>query len=121
MALGRNLARLAATAVVLLRQRLELASLDLEEEVLRLALLLAWAALTALLGALALFAAAATLIILLWDVARVAAALGVTVFFAAAAGFTGWRLTGQWRDRPAFLAGTLAELDRDARRLGEQP
>ena len=119
--LGRNLARLAAGSVVLLRQRLELASLELEEEVLWLGLLVTRAVLTAVLLALALLAAGATLIICLWDVARVAAAIGVTAFAALATAVAGWRLAAAWRDKPAFLAATLAELDQDAQRLGEQP
>lgn len=121
MALGRTFARLAAGSVLLLRQRLELASLELEEEVLRLGLLLARALVTALLLALALFSAGATVIIYFWDEARLAAAVGVTGFFALAAVLTGWRLAAALRDKPAFLAATLAELDQDAQRLGEQP
>lgn len=119
MALGRNLARLAAGSLLLLRQRLELASLELEEEALRLGVLLARMLVTALLLALALFAAGATVIICFWDTARLAAAVGVTAFFFAAAGLAGWRLAAALRDKPAFLAATLGELDRDAQRLGE--
>lgn len=121
MALGRNFARFAAGSVLLLRQRLELASLELEEEVLRLGLLLARAVVTALLLALALFGAGATVIIYFWDAARLAAAVGVTGFFALAAVLAGWRLAAALRGKPAFLADTLAELDKDAQRLGEQP
>lgn len=121
MALGRNFARLAAGSVLLLRQRLELASLELEEQALRLALLLARAIVTALLLALALFGAGATVIIYFWDAARVAAAFGVTAFFALAALLAGWKLAAALRDKPAFLAATLAELDKDAQRIGEAP
>ncbi len=121
MALGRNFARLAAGSVLLLRQRLELASLELEEQALRLALLLARAIVTALLLALALFGAGATVIIYFWDAARVAAAIGVTAFFALAALLAGWKLAAALRDKPAFLAATLAELDKDAQRIGEAP
>lgn len=121
MALGRNFARLAAGSVLLLRQRLELASLEVEEQVLRLGLLLVRAMVTALLLALALFGAGATVIIYFWDAARLAAAVGVTAFFALAAVLAGWRFAAALRDKPAFLAATLAELDRDAQRLDEQP
>jgi len=121
VALGRNFARLAAGSVLLLRQRLELASLEVEEQVLRLGLLLVRAMVTALLLALALFGAGATVIIYFWDAARLAAAVGVTAFFALAAVLAGWRFAAALRDKPAFLAATLAELDRDAQRLDEQP
>lgn len=121
MALGRNFARLAAGSLLLLRQRLELASLEVEEQVLRLGLLLVRAMVTALLLALALFGAGATVIIYFWDAARLAAAVGVTAFFALAAVLAGWRFAAALRDKPAFLAATLAELDKDAQRLDEQP
>jgi len=119
--LGRNLAHLAAGSLVLVRQRLELASLELEEELLRVGLLLAHALVTAILLALALMGAAAAIVIYFWDAARMAAALGVTGFFVLAAVLTAWRLTVALRDKPSFLAATLAELDNDAQRLGGQP
>lgn len=121
MSLGRGVTRLVAGSVLLLRQRLELASLEVEEEILRLGLLLARAMVSALLLALALFGTGATVVIYFWDAARLAAAIGVTVFFALAAVLAGWRLAAALRDKPAFLADTLAELDKDAQRLGEQP
>lgn len=120
MALARNLARLGAGSLLLARQRLELASLDIEEELLRIGLLLAGALVTALMLALALSAAAATLVIYFWDGARMAAAIGVTGFFALAAFLMAWRLACALRDKPRFLAATLAELDKDSQRLGEQ-
>jgi uncharacterized membrane protein YqjE len=119
--LGRNIARLAAGSLVLLRQRLELASLEFEEELLRVGLLLARALVTAILLALALMAAAATVVIYFWDAARVAAAVGVTGFFALAGVLMAWRLVAALRDKPSFLAATLAELDKDAQRLSGQP
>ena len=121
MGLGRNLAHLAAGSLVLVRQRLELASIELEEELLRIGLLLAQALVTAVLLALALMATAASVVIYFWDAARMAAALGVTVFFALAAALTAWRLMVALREKPSFLAATLAELDKDAQRLGGQP
>ena len=32
-----------------------------------------------------------------------------------------WRLACALRDKPRFLAATLAELDKDSQQLGEQP
>jgi uncharacterized membrane protein YqjE len=119
--LGRRLARLAAGSLVIVRQRLELASLELEEELLRVGLLLARALVTAILLALALLGVGATIVIYFWETARLAAALGVTAFFALAAVLMAWRLTDALRDKPTFLAATLAELDKDAQRLNGQP
>jgi len=121
VALARNLARLGAGSLLLARQRLELASLDIEEELLRIGLLLAGALVTALMLTLALSAAAASIVIYFWDGARMAAVLGVTGFFTLATALMGWRLFIAVRDKPRFLAATLAELDKDSQALGTQP
>lgn len=121
MALVRNLARLGASSLLLARQRLELASLDIEEELLRFGLLLAGALVTALMLALALSAAAASVVIYFWDGARMSAVLGVTGFFSLAAVLMAWRLVTALRDKPRFLAATLAEFEKDSQQLGEQP
>lgn len=113
MALGQSLIRLGASSLMLARQRLELASLDVEEELLRLGALLAGALVTALMLALALAGAAATFVIYFWEGARLAASLGVTAFFALVAALMAWRLARAVRDKPRFLAATLAELDKD--------
>lgn len=117
MALGQSLAQLGASSLKIARQRLELASLDVEEELLRIGALLAGALVTALMLALALAGAAASLVIYFWEGARLAASLGVTGFFALAGALMAWRLARALRDKPRFLAGTLAELDRDGERL----
>lgn len=121
MALGQSLARLGASLLEIARQRLELAALDVEEELLRLGGLLAGALVTALMLALALASAAATFVIYFWDGARLAATLGVTGFFALAGALMAWRLARALRDKPRFLAGTLAELDRDGEPLRDAP
>jgi uncharacterized membrane protein YqjE len=121
MALGGNMTRLAAGSLLLVRQRLELASLDIEEELLRIGLLLARALVAALMLALALLAAGATLVIYFWDAARMTAAVGVTGFFTLAGVLMAWRLVSALRDKPSFLAATLAELDKDAQHLRGQP
>jgi uncharacterized membrane protein YqjE len=113
MALGQTLTRLGASSLRMARQRLELASLDVEEELLRMAGLLAGALVTALMLALAFASAAATFVIYFWGGARLAATPGVTAFFALAGTLMAWRVARALRDKPHFLAATLAEMDRD--------
>ena len=120
MALGQTLSRLGASLLLVARQRLELASLDVEEELLRLGALLAGALATALMLALALAAAAATLVVFFWDSARLAALLGVTGLFVAATLVMAWRLARALRDKPQFMAATLGELQKDRDQLGGQ-
>jgi uncharacterized membrane protein YqjE len=121
MGLGQSLSRLGASSLLMARQRLELASLDVEEELLRIGGLLAGALVTALMLALALAAAGATFVIYFWEGARLAASLGVTAFFALAGALMAWRLALALRDKPRFLAGTLAELDKDRQQWRDGP
>jgi uncharacterized membrane protein YqjE len=113
MALGPSLSRLGAGTLLALRQRLELASVDVEEEMLRLVGLIAGALVTALLFALALAAGAATVVVLFWDSARIAALLGVTLSFAGGGAMAASALARSLRDKPRFLDATLTELERD--------
>ncbi|MGE4239762.1 phage holin family protein [Ramlibacter sp.] len=107
------LRRVAASGVQVLRQRVALAALDVEQE-----LLFAGCAIAALLAfttlaALALAALGLAVIAYWWEDARVAASLGVATFFASAAGFVAWRLAVSFRTKPPFLHATLEELERD--------
>ncbi len=111
------MARVAGRSLLLLRQRIELASMDVEEELLRFAALLAGILAAVLLAALALAAAAAGLVVFYWDSARLAALGGVAAFFAAASGLVAWRLSCALRAKPRFMAATLAELDKDGGQL----
>jgi uncharacterized membrane protein YqjE len=118
MALGQTLSQLGASLLVVASQRLELASLDIEEELLRLSSLLAGTLVTALMIALALAAAATTVVVYFWDTARLAALLGITGLFAAVALAMAWRLSQALRDKPRFMASTFAQLDKDSTQQG---
>ncbi len=118
MALGQTLSRLSASLILVASQRLELASIDLEEELLRFGSLLAGAVVTALMFALALAAAAMTVVVYFWDTARLPALLGITGLFAMVALVMAWRLAQALRDKPRFMASTLAQLDKDCSPLG---
>jgi uncharacterized membrane protein YqjE len=117
VALADSLSRLGATAVLVVRQRLELAALDVEEELLRVARLLAGALSAVLLAVLALAWAAALVVTYFWDTARMEALAGVTLAFAAAAAFVAWKVAAAWDAKPPLLATTLAELRKDREAL----
>jgi uncharacterized membrane protein YqjE len=118
MALSQTLARLGASLLVVASQRLELASLDFEEEFLRLGSLLAGTLVTALMVALALTGAAMCIVVYFWDTARLTALLCITGLFATAALIMAWRLSQALRDKPRFMASTLAQLGKDRAPLG---
>lgn len=121
MGLSASLRRLGGGYLAVARQRLELAALDVEEELLRAGSLLAALLALVALASLALAAAAATLVVLLWDTARIAALVGVTAAFAAAAVAAYWWLRDALRSKPPFLSATLEELARDGEDLAGPP
>ncbi|MBI5278036.1 MAG: phage holin family protein [Burkholderiales bacterium] len=116
-----GLQRIVATLLVAGRHRLELAALDVEEEVLRLGLLLAGMLAVAALATLSVAAAAALVVVAAWQAGPVAVLGGVLAVFLAATLFAWWRLRVALARKQPFLAGTLAELDSDARLLGPGP
>lgn len=113
MSLRQTFTQLMSSLLLVASQRLELASLDVEEELLRLGNLLAGTLVTALIFALALAAAAATVVIYFWDTSRVSALLGVTGFFTIAGSGMVWRLLNAWHRKPRFMAETLSQLEKD--------
>ncbi len=118
MALAQSLARLANTSLGILRSRLELASIDLEDE-LRCAIgvLLAGSA-AVMLASFALLFAAFAVVVLYWDEHRIAALCGAGGLFALLAALLA---IGVWRfldTKPRFMAATLAELEKDRDQIG---
>ncbi len=101
-------------------QRLELAALDVEEELLWLGSILAGALVTALILALALAAAAATIVTYYWDTSRLTALLGVTGFFGIVGFVMLWQLSNAWRKKPRFMVNTLAQFKKDRVTTGEK-
>jgi uncharacterized membrane protein YqjE len=108
-----SLCGFTATAVGVVRTRLELFKLEAQEEVGRLAGLLLWGFAAVLLGVVGLVFLAIFITVALWEGQRLLV-LGVfTVLFLAAAGLAvamAWRLA---RQSSQLFAASLAELRRD--------
>jgi uncharacterized membrane protein YqjE len=98
----------------MVRQRLELASIDVEEELLRLGLLLVAAMVAALTTCLALLFTASAIVIYYWDSARWSALITICALFISLATFVVWKLARALREKPRFMAATLKELERDS-------
>jgi uncharacterized membrane protein YqjE len=107
-------ARLVLSALVDIGQtRLQLASTELEEERLRVAELLLFAAAALFFLGLGIVLATLLLVLVFWDGPRLLV-LGsaAALFFALGAGLAAsWRRKS--RAKPPLLAATLAELQRD--------
>jgi uncharacterized membrane protein YqjE len=112
---------LLATVLTIGRTRLELLSIELQLEVRRIATLLVLAFVALFAAGVSLMLAGLAVILIFWDTHRVLAALVVTACFVGIALSAGLILTYKIRSKPRPLAGTLAELATDSRRLrGEQ-
>ena len=112
---------LVAAGIEALRTRLDLAAVELEIHLLLLIRMLAW-----LIGALACaFLALAfgitALVVALWDSHRMLGLLGASGLFVALAAVLGWLGLRTLRNRPGPLAGSLAQLAADERRVQGVP
>lgn len=107
------LTRFVDALLGLLRTRIELASVEYTEERDRLAtqLMLMVAAVGCLLFAL-LFAAGAV-VAAFWDSYRMAAIIGVAIFFAVVGGILLWRRQEIANTSPLPFAATVSELEKD--------
>lgn len=114
MAITDSIARLASTIITSIHTRLELISVELEEELARFSTYLLWS-----LVALACAGIAVLLLILLvvavfWDTHRfLVLGLLIGLFASTAVGLAYW-LRNAIRQKPRLLAHSLAELRRDS-------
>lgn len=97
------------------QDRVALFGVELEEEKLRLILILIWIGALIVTGVVALAMASATLICVFWDTARIAVFVGLSVFHAALFGgvLLGLRRTLVRQPRP--FAASLEEMAEDRR------
>ncbi len=106
---------LLASALGLARTRLELLSVEMQELLARLVLLMIGAVAAILLGALALGFGAVALVLAVPAEHRVALTAGLALAFLAAAALIAWKVGREAKARP--FAASLAELERDAQAL----
>jgi uncharacterized membrane protein YqjE len=113
---------LVATAIGIGRTRLELLSVELREELNRVAELAVWGAVAVLAGGGGVLFAGLAVIFAFWDTHRILAAVLVTASYFLLAGIAGLVIRSRLRSRPAFLHATLGELARDEEELrGDRP
>jgi uncharacterized membrane protein YqjE len=113
MTLAGTVGRIGATLVAMVRTRLELAAVEVQEEARRLLGYLAWTLLAVFLAAAAFMLAALFVILLLWDSYRLQAVAGMAVLFALAGTVIGMKVRASFDAKPRMLSATLAELHKD--------
>ncbi len=115
MGLVQSARALLATLLGLARTRLELLSVELQEVLARLVLLMIGAVAAILLGALALGFGAVALVMAVAPEHRVAVCAGLAVVFLAGAALIAWRVRREAKLRP--FGASLEELGRDGEAL----
>ncbi len=113
--LGDALSGLAATVVAMLRTRMELATVEFEEQRERTKTMLVLVVVATVFGCFALIALSALAVALLWDSHPLAALFGVALTYAVIAAVALYALKRDSHSRP--FAATLHELERDVEAL----
>ena len=107
------LARLGAAAVALLKTRADLAAVEFSEHRDRARTLLILLGIAGFAFAFAAMSTTALVVVYFWDTNRIAALVGVTLFYLVVGIVTLWRLSEHRRADPPPFAATRAELERD--------
>jgi uncharacterized membrane protein YqjE len=112
--------RLGASLLALGRIRLELLALEAQEEKDRIASLLIWAVLTALMAGFGAVFVAMFVTVALWDTHRVAALGIAAVLFIALAAWGALRVRRLTSARTTLFQSSIAELRQDSAALRDR-
>jgi uncharacterized membrane protein YqjE len=119
--LGSALSQLAATALAMVRTRLELATVEFTEERERAKEMLLLVFSTVLVALFALLFASVFIIAYFWDTYRLTAVGAVTVFYLVLAVIFLLRLRQRMQEEHSPFAVTLSQLEEDAEALRRRP
>lgn len=95
------------------QNRLQLLSVELQEEKLRLVQIFIWVAAAVFAGMMTLALLTVTLVSFFWDTARVTALTGATLFYAVGFGVLCWQFRRYLERQTKPFEATLGELGRD--------
>jgi uncharacterized membrane protein YqjE len=109
---------LARTLLSFAETRTRLAATELEEQSIRLVEILLWLAAALFFAGVSLLFIAVVIVLHFWESDRLLAAGLIAALFVGAGLLSVLVVRSRMRERPKFLAATLAELQRDKERLG---
>ncbi|AVK07265.1 MULTISPECIES: phage holin family protein [Pseudomonas] len=112
-----SLRRFGAAFLGLLHGHVELFGIELQEQKANTLRLLLFAGLALVFALLLLVGLSLLVLILFWDTNRLAAALGLCLFYVSGSLFCGWRLYQSINDESSPFSATLEELANDRERL----
>ncbi len=121
MTISATVGRIGANLLAMLRTRLELAAVELQEETHRLFGYLAWGVAAAFFGVVAVLLAILFVLVLFWDTHRLLAIGCMTGLFAVLGLLAYFKVRGDLVMRPPLMAATLAELRKDAQAVKGEP
>ncbi len=113
MAIAETVGRLGATLLDMVHTRLELASVEMEEQSQRYLGYLLMSLLALFLFGVETVLVAVFVIILFWDTHRLAAVIGMAALFALSALGLGMKVRAGVKAQPALLSATMGELQKD--------
>ncbi|EPK5021913.1 TPA: phage holin family protein [Pseudomonas aeruginosa] len=112
-----SLRRFGAAFLGLLHGHVELFGIELQEQKANTLRLLLFAGLALVFALLLLVGLSLLVLIVFWDTNRLAAALGLCLFYVIGSLFCGWRLYQSINDESSPFSATLEELGNDRERL----
>lgn len=119
MGLGDALSGFAATAIAMLRTRLELATVEFEEQREHIKITLVLLVVATVFSCFALIALSVAIVVLLWNSYPLAALFGVVAAYIVIAAAAFYALKRSSMPKP--FAATLHELERDAEAFRRRP
>ena len=111
-----SLRRFGAAFLGLLHGHVELFGIELQEQKANTLRLLLFAGLALVFALLLLVGLSLLVLIVFWDTNRLAAALGLCLFYVIGSLFCGWRLYQSINDESSPFSATLEELANDRER-----
>ncbi|MFK1435490.1 phage holin family protein [Pseudomonas aeruginosa] len=112
-----SLRRFGAAFLGLLHGHVELFGIELQEQKANTLRLLLFAGLALVFALLLLVGLSLLVLIVFWDTNRLAAALGLCLFYVIGSLFCGWSLYQSINDESSPFSATLEELANDRERL----
>ena len=112
-----SLRRMLATLLALIQTRLELVSVEIEEQIAHAASLLLWSIAAIFFASLSVLLLALTIVVAFWEEHRLLAASLVTGVCALMALIAGLVARQRLRTRPRLLAALASEFERDVTAL----
>ena len=121
MTISATVGRIATNLLAMVRTRLELAAIELQEETHRLLGYLAWGVAAAFFAVVAVLLAILFVLVLFCDTHRLLA-IGVMAGLFSLLGLLAYfKVRGDLVTRPPLMAATLAELRKDAQAVKGEP